>query len=78
LRIVDIAGLVKGASEGFGLGNEFLSHVMQVDGLYHVVRAFADEEIAHTEGGMDPVRDIKIIRHELIQKDTEIIERKAK
>ena len=48
LRIVDIAGLVKGASEGFGLGNEFLSHVMQVDGLYHVVRAFGGEEVAHT------------------------------
>lgn len=63
LRVVDIAGLVKGASEGFGLGNEFLSHVMQVDALYHVVRAFKKEEIAHTEGGMDSVRDIKIIRH---------------
>lgn len=78
LRIVDIAGLVKGASEGFGLGNEFLSHVMQVDGLYHVVRAFPGEEIAHTEGSMDPVRDIRIIRHELIQKDFEIMERKTK
>lgn len=78
LRIVDIAGLVKGASEGFGLGNEFLSHVMQVDGLYHVVRAFPGEDIAHTEGGMDPVRDIDIIRHELIQKDREVIGRKSK
>jgi obg-like ATPase 1 len=78
LRIVDIAGLVKGASEGFGLGNEFLSHVMQVDGLYHVVRAFPGEEVAHTEGSMDPVRDIKIIRHELIQKDLDVIGRKAK
>lgn len=77
-RIVDIAGLVKGASEGFGLGNEFLSHVMQVDGLYHVVRAFAAKDVAHTEGSMDPVRDIKIIRHELIQKDIEIIEKKVK
>lgn len=48
LRIVDIAGLVKGASEGFGLGNEFLSHVMQVDALYHVVRAYPGEEYAHT------------------------------
>lgn len=62
LRIVDIAGLVKGASEGYGLGNEFLSHVMQVDGLYHVVRAFGGEEVAHTEGGMDATRDVKIIR----------------
>lgn len=62
LRILDIAGLVKGASEGFGLGNEFLAHVMQVDGLYHVVRAFGGEEIAHTEGGMDAARDVKIIR----------------
>lgn len=48
LRIVDIAGLVKGASEGFGLGNEFLSHIMQVDALYHVVRTFPGEKIAHT------------------------------
>jgi obg-like ATPase 1 len=78
LRIVDIAGLVKGASEGFGLGNEFLSHVMQVDGLYHVVRAFPGEEVAHTEGGMDAVRDIGIIRHELIQKDLEVVGRKAR
>ena len=69
LRIVDIAGLVKGASEGSGLGNEFLSHVSQVDALYHVVRAFGGENVSHTEGGMDPIRDIKIIRHELIQKD---------
>lgn len=78
LRIVDIAGLVKGASEGFGLGNEFLSHVTQVDGLYHVVRAFPGEEVAHTEGGMDPVRDIAIIRHELVQKDLEVVGRKAR
>jgi obg-like ATPase 1 len=76
LRILDIAGLVKGASEGYGLGNEFLSHVMQVDGLYHLVRAFGGEEIAHTEGTMDSVRDVKIIRHELIQKDLDIIEKR--
>ena len=69
IRIVDIAGLVKGASEGFGLGNEFLSHVMQVDGLYNVVRAFGGEEIAHTEGDMDAARDVEIIRNELIVKD---------
>ena len=77
LRIVDIAGLVKGASEGYGLGNEFLSHITQVDALYHVVRAFPGEKVSHTEGGMDPVRDIKIIRHELIQKDLEIAEKRS-
>ena len=67
---------MKGASEGYGLGNEFLSHVMQVDALYHLVRAFGGEEIAHTEGTMDSVRDVKIIRHELIQKDLDIIEKR--
>lgn len=58
------------------MGNEFLSHVMQVDGLYHVVRAFEGENIAHTEGSMDAVRDIKIIRDELIQKDIEGVSKK--
>jgi obg-like ATPase 1 len=76
LRIVDIAGLVRGASEGYGLGNEFLSHVMEVDGLYHVVRAFPGDDVVHTEGNADAVRDIKIIRHELIQKDLAIIKKK--
>ena len=78
LRIVDIAGLIKGASEGYGLGNEFLSHVMQVDGLYQVVRAFGGEEVAHTEGNMDPVRDIEIIRNELVIKDRDIVEKKVR
>ena len=61
LSITDIAGLVRGASEGFGLGNEFLGHIQGVDGLYQVVRAFTNEKILHTEGDMDPIRDLDII-----------------
>jgi len=71
IKIFDIAGLVKGASEGNGLGNEFLSHINAVDGLFHVVRAFDDECVAHEEGSVDPVRDLNIIHNELIQKDLE-------
>jgi obg-like ATPase 1 len=69
LDIVDIAGLVKGAAEGEGLGNAFLSHIQAVDGIYHVVRAFDDDEIIHTEGDVDPVRDLEVISTELILKD---------
>lgn len=61
LSIVDIAGIVKGASQGEGLGNHFLSNIREVDGIYHVVRAFEDEEIAHTENSVDPIRDMQII-----------------
>jgi obg-like ATPase 1 len=64
--VTDIAGLVKGASEGHGLGNEFLSHIQVVDGIYHVVRCFQNSKILHTEGEFDPVRDIGIINNELI------------
>jgi len=69
LTITDIAGLVKGASEGAGLGNNFLSHIAAVDGIYHVVRAFDDPEIIHEEGEVDPIRDMEIIHGELIAKD---------
>jgi obg-like ATPase 1 len=69
LTITDIAGLVKGASEGAGLGNAFLSHIAAVDGIYHVVRAFDDPDIIHEEGDVDPVRDMEIIYGELIAKD---------
>ena len=68
-NITDIAGLVRGASEGKGLGNAFLSHIAAVDGMYHVVRAFDDETIIHDEGDVDPVRDLDIIHTEMILKD---------
>eukprot|EP01097_Dermamoeba_algensis_P005386 TRINITY_DN3424_c0_g1_i1.p1 TRINITY_DN3424_c0_g1~~TRINITY_DN3424_c0_g1_i1.p1 ORF type:complete len:422 (-),score=145.99 TRINITY_DN3424_c0_g1_i1:138-1319(-) len=73
LLITDIAGLVKGASEGQGLGNAFLSHIRAVDGIYHVVRIFEDEEVTHVEGNVDPVRDLQIISEELLLKDIETI-----
>ena len=69
ISITDIAGLVKGASNGEGLGNAFLSHISAVDGIYHVVRAFPDPDIMHNEGELDPIRDIEIINFELRAKD---------
>ena len=69
LNIWDIAGLVPNAHKGEGLGNAFLSNIQAVDGIYHVCRAFEDTEIQHTEGEVNPVRDLDIIRNELIQKD---------
>jgi len=69
LKITDIAGLVKGAAEGKGLGNEFLSNIAAVDAIYHVTRAFKSKEIEHVEGSVDPCRDFEIIRAELISKD---------
>jgi len=60
---------VRGASEGKGLGNAFLSHISAVDGMYHVVRAFDDDTIIHDEGDVDPVRDLNIIHSEMILKD---------
>ena len=69
LAITDIAGLVKGASTGAGLGNAFLSHISAVDGIFHVIRAFPNEEVIHEEGEVDPIRDIEIINGELIAKD---------
>jgi obg-like ATPase 1 len=73
MTITDIAGLVKGASNGEGLGNAFLSHINAVDGIYHVIRGFPDEDILHTEGDLDPIRDIEIINHELRAKDLQAI-----
>jgi obg-like ATPase 1 len=73
LQVTDIAGLVKGASEGAGLGNAFLSHIRAVDGIYHVVRIFDEEDIIHVEGSVDPVRDMQIISDELLNKDIETI-----
>uniref|UniRef100_A0A8C7HY22 Obg-like ATPase 1 n=2 Tax=Oncorhynchus TaxID=8016 RepID=A0A8C7HY22_ONCKI len=73
LNVVDIAGLVKGAHAGQGLGNAFLSHISACDGIFHMTRAFEDEDIVHVEGNVDPVRDIEIIHEELRLKDEEMI-----
>ena len=75
ISIFDIAGLVAGASEGEGLGNAFLSHIQAVDGIFHVVRAFPNEEVMHNEGDVNPIRDMEIITNELFQKDLQHIDR---
>ena len=72
-EFTDIAGLVKGASNGEGLGNKFLSHIREVDAVIHVVRCFIDKDIIHVEGDVDPVRDIEIINLELAMSDLEIV-----
>lgn len=77
IEFVDIAGLVKGASEGKGKGNAFLSHIREVDLIVHVVRCFDDEDIIHVEGSVEPERDIRIIEDELILKDLESVEKRA-
>ena len=73
-EFTDIAGLVKGASNGEGLGNKFLSHIREVDAIVEVVRCFNDADITHVEGGVDPIRDIEIINVELIISDLEIVQ----
>jgi len=75
IEFVDIAGLVKGASKGEGLGNRFLSHIREVDAIVHVVRCFQDENISHVDGSVDPIRDIETINLELIFADLESLER---
>lgn len=76
IEFVDIAGLVKGAGKGEGLGNKFLSHIRQVDSIVHVVRCFDDSNIVHVDGSIGPVRDIETINLELIFSDLEIIDRR--
>jgi len=76
LEVVDIAGLVKGAHRGEGLGNQFLSHIAGVDALLHVVRCFEDPNVAHPMGGVDPLRDIEVVNAELMLKDLEVVERR--
>lgn len=76
IEFVDIAGLVKGAAEGKGKGNAFLSHIREVDAIINVVRCFDNDDIMHVEGSVDPIRDINIIRDELILKDLESVEKK--
>jgi GTP-binding protein YchF len=76
VEFVDIAGLVKGASIGEGLGNKFLSHIREVDAIVHVVRCFEDDDIHHVEGSIDPVRDIETISIELILTDLDAVQRR--
>ena len=76
LTVFDIAGLVPNAHKGEGLGNAFLSHIQAVDGIYHMVRAFKDAEIVHTEGEVDPIRDLEVISNELLMKDLISVENK--
>ena len=76
IEFVDIAGLVRGASKGEGLGNKFLSHIREVDAIVHVVRCFEDENITHVDGSVDPVRDMETINLELIYADLESIQKR--
>lgn len=76
IKFVDIAGLVRGASKGEGLGNKFLSHIREVDAIVHVVRCFEDGDIIHVDGSVDPVRDVETINLELIFSDLEVVERR--
>ncbi len=76
IEFVDIAGLVKGASNGEGLGNKFLSHIREVDAIIHVVRCFENDDITHVDGSIDPERDIETINFELIMSDLDILNRR--
>ncbi len=76
IEFVDIAGLVRGASRGEGLGNKFLSHIREVDAVVHVVRCFEDENVVHVDGSVDPVRDMETINLELVFADLETVERR--
>ncbi len=76
IEFVDIAGLVKGASEGEGLGNKFLSYIREVDAIIHVVRCFKDENVSHTYPDIEPVRDVEVVNLELILADLESLEKR--
>jgi ribosome-binding ATPase len=76
IEFVDIAGLVKGAASGEGLGNQFLSHIRQVSAVAHVVRCFGDDNVIHVQGSVDPARDIEIIETELVLKDLDTVEKR--
>jgi hypothetical protein len=77
LEFVDIAGLVRGASKGQGLGNQFLGHLREVDAIAHIVRCFEDENVVHVDGSVDPVRDIETVETELMLADLDSLERRA-
>ncbi len=76
LEFVDIAGLVRGASKGEGLGNQFLANIREVDAIIHVLRCFEDSDITHVEGSIDPLRDIEVVETELMLSDLESLERR--
>src|SRR4028118_422597 len=76
LEFVDIAGLVRGASKGEGLGNQFLGNIRQVDAVLHVLRCFEDDNVTHVEGGVDPVRDRDVVDTELCLKDLETVDKR--
>jgi GTP-binding protein YchF len=75
LKVTDIAGLIKGASEGAGLGNAFLSHIAAVDGIFHLIRAFDSDEVIHVDDSVDPIRDLETIQGELCAKDKETLDK---
>jgi GTP-binding protein YchF len=77
LEFVDIAGLVRGAARGEGLGNQFLSHIREVEAIAHVLRCFADADVAHVEGSIDPIRDVETVETELMLADLESLERRV-
>jgi GTP-binding protein YchF len=76
IEFVDIAGLVEGAADGEGLGNQFLAQIREVDAIIHVVRCFDDDEVAHVSGAVDPVRDVEVINTELLLKDLETVNKR--
>src|SRR3954466_4359622 len=76
IEFVDIAGLVKGASQGEGLGNKFLTHIREVDAIVQVVRCFEDEDVHHVSGTVDPVRDIEVVNTELALSDLETVQKR--
>src|SRR6184192_1713164 len=76
IEFVDIAGLVKGAAQGEGIGNKFLSHIREVDAIIQVVRCFEDPDIHHVAGAVDPIRDIEIVTTELVLADLEALRRR--
>ncbi|MCH8083094.1 MAG: 50S ribosome-binding GTPase, partial [Myxococcales bacterium] len=78
INFLDIAGRVKGASQGEGLGNKFLSHIREVDAIIHIVRLFEDADVVHTLGDVDPVRDVEVIETELALADLDSVERQLK
>ena len=76
VEIVDIAGLIKGASKGEGLGNQFLANIREVDAILHIIRCFEDENVVHVDGSIDAVRDKEVIDMELLLKDMETVEKR--